>query len=223
MNNLLIFDGDGVLYDTEPVVCRVQADVVTAVGYPITPEDAYAHIGKTGAQFYRAMEERFETTLPADMNERFVERYSAILSQGLAPIPGVRELIARLTTPYCLATNSTRARLDVTLAATGLGPLFAGRFFCLDDVARGKPAPDLFLLAAKALGTESTNCLIIDDNVHGITAGIAAGMRVIGFVGASHNDGDQAAKLTAAGAETVCADMNAFADILGRAGFLKRS
>lgn len=223
MRNLLIFDGDGVLYDTEPVVCRVQADVVTAVGYPITPEDARPHIGKTGAQFYRAMEERFETTLPADMNERFVERYSAILSQGLAPIPGVRELIARLSVPYCLATNSTRARLDVTLAATGLGPLFAGRFFCLDDVARGKPAPDLFALAAKTLGADPAGCLVIDDNVHGITAGIAAGMRVIGFVGASHNGADQAAKLTAAGAEAVCTDMAAFADLLGRAGFLKRS
>lgn len=223
MNKLLVFDGDGVLYDTEPVVCRVQADVVTAAGFPITPKDAYAHIGKTGAQFYRAMEERFETTLPTDMNERFVERYSAILSQGLAPIPGVRELISRLSVPYCLATNSTRARLDVTLAATDLAETFAGRFFCIDDVARGKPAPDLFLLAAKTLGADPAGCLIIDDNVHGITAGIAAGMRVIGFVGASHNGPDQEAKLISAGAEAVCADMMAFADLLGRAGFLKRS
>lgn len=215
---LIVFDGDGVLYDTEPVVCRVQADVITALGFPITEADARAHIGRTGAEFYAAMAERFHTTLPNDMNARFVARYEEILADGLDPIPGVRDLIVRLLVPYCLATNSTRSRLDVTLKATGLAETFAGRAFCLDDVTRGKPAPDLFLHAAKTMGAAPADCLVIDDNVHGIAAGIVAGMRTVGFIGASHNGPDQEAKLIAAGAETVCRDLAGFADLLAREG-----
>lgn len=214
MIGLLIFDGDGVLYDTEPVVCRVQADVITALGFPITEADARAHIGRTGAEFYAAMAERFQTTLPDDMNARFVERYGEIMAEGLEPIPGVRALIERLKVPYCLVTNSTRARLDVTLRATGLAETFAGRIFCLDDVARGKPAPDMFLMAADTAGVPPADCLAIDDNIHGITAAKAAGMNAVGFVGASHNGPDQEAKLIAAGAKIVFRDIAEFTEFL---------
>ena len=219
---LVIFDGDGVLYDTEPVVGRVQADVITALGFPITEEDTRTHTGKTGAEFYAAMAERFKTTLPDDMNARFVKRYAEILAEGLAPIPGVRALIERLSVPFCLATNSTKGRLDVTLAATGLADLFTGRAFCLDDVAHGKPAPDLFLLAAKTMGVAPAECLAIDDNIPGIEAARAAGMRAVGFTGASHNAPGQAETLIAAGAETVCADIGAFETLLARRGWLRR-
>ena len=221
MSALLVFDGDGVLYDTEPVVCRVQADVVTALGYPITEADARSHIGKTGAEFYAAMAERFGMTIPADINQRFVERYSEILAQGLEPMPGVRELIARLTVPYCLVTNATLLRLGVTLAATGLAETFEGRIICLDDVTRGKPAPDMFLLAAKKMRTAPADSLAIDDNVHGIAAALSAGMHAIGYVGASHNTPDQAERLIAAGAEAVCNDIGAFAALLETRGWLR--
>jgi HAD superfamily hydrolase (TIGR01509 family) len=218
---LLIFDGDGVLYDTEPVVCRVQADVVTALGHPITEADARSHIGKTGAEFYAAMAERFGMIIPSDINQRFVKRYSEILARGLEPMPGVRDLIARLTVPYCLVTNSTRLRLDVTLAATGLAETFKGRVFCLDDVQRGKPAPDMFLLAARTMGATPAESLCIDDNVHGIAAARSAGMRAVGFVGASHNVPGQAETLIAAGAEQVFNDIEAFAALLAARGWLR--
>jgi HAD superfamily hydrolase (TIGR01509 family) len=221
MTHLIIFDGDGVLYDTEPVVSRVQADVITALGFAITEADARSHIGKTGAEFYRAMEERFATTLPSDMNQRFVKRYGEVLTEGLAPIPGVRALIERLTVPYCLATNSTRLRLEVTLAATGLKDLFEGRAFALDDVTRGKPAPDLLLHAAKTMGAAPAECLAIDDNITGIMAGRAAGMRVIGFTGATHNAPDQAARLRTAGAEIVCRDMEEIRVLLARENWIR--
>jgi HAD superfamily hydrolase (TIGR01509 family) len=220
-NDLVIFDGDGVLYDTEPVVCRVQADVITALGFPITEADARSHIGKTGAEFYAAMAERFKTTLPNDMNARFVERYTEILAEGLALIPGVSELIGRLDVPYCLVTNSTRLRLDVTLAAAGLSDTFKGRAFCLDDVKRGKPSPDMFLLAIDAMEVAPADCLAIDDNVHGIQAARAAGIRAVGFIGASHNPPGQAERLIAAGAEHVCRDMDTFADLLAQRGWLR--
>ena len=220
MSGLVVFDGDGVLYDTEPVISRVQAEIVSALGYPITQAETHAYVGKTGAEFYRAMGERFGTKLPDDMNARFVKRYGEILADGLEPIAGVRDLIGRLKVPFCLATNSTRARLVVTLAASGLAEIFAGRAFCLDDVARGKPAPDLFLHAAETMGAAPADCLVIDDNVAGITGGIAAGMRAIGFVGASHNSAGQAERLLAAGAETVCPDMAAFAQLLARSAWL---
>jgi HAD superfamily hydrolase (TIGR01509 family) len=220
VTELVIFDGDGVLYDTEPVVGRVQADVITALGFPITEADTRSHTGRTGAEFYAAMAERFRTTLPDDMNARFVKRYAEILAEGLAPIPGVRDLIGRLAVPFCLATNSTRARLDVTLTATGLAEIFKGRVFCLDDVEHGKPAPDLFLLAARTMGAAPAACLAIDDNVPGIEAARAAGMRAVGFTGASHNAPGQAERLIAAGAEHVCRNISEFADILAAGGAL---
>jgi len=221
VTGLLIFDGDGVLYDTEPVVCRVQADVITALGHPITEADARSHIGRTGAEFYAAMAERFAMTIPEDINHRFVTRYREVLADGLAPIPGVRDLIERLCVPYCLVTNSTRLRLDVTLAATGLVDLFKDRLFCLDDVKRGKPAPDMFLLAAKTMKADAADCLAIDDNIHGIAAAREAGMRAIGFVGASHNAPGQAEKLIEAGAERVCNSMLEFAGLLAKDGLAK--
>lgn len=221
MTQLIIFDGDGVLYDTEPVVCRVQADIITALGHPITEADARSHIGRTGAEFYAAMAERFAMTIPEDINQRFVKRYREVLADGLAPIPGVRALIERLAIPYCLVTNSTRLRLDVTLAATGLAELFTGRTFCLDDVARGKPAPDMFLLATQTLGASPNDCLAIDDNIHGITAAKEAGIRAVGFIGASHNAPGQAERLIAAGAEIVCEDMDDFATLLAQRGWLR--
>ena len=221
MTSLLIFDGDGVLYDTEPVVCRVQADVITALGHPITEADARSHIGKTGAEFYAAMAERFGLTIPGDINQRFVDRYSKVLAEGLEPIPGVRDLIARLTVPFCLVTNSTRLRLDVTLAATGLTDTFKDRVFCLDDVKRGKPAPDMFLLAAKTMNAAPADCLAIDDNIHGIAAARDAGMRAIGFIGASHNAPGQADKLIAAGAERVCESIIEFSELLGAERLLR--
>jgi HAD superfamily hydrolase (TIGR01509 family) len=221
VTGLVIFDGDGVLYDTEPVVGRVQADVITALGFPITEADTRTHIGRTGAEFYAAMAERFKTTLPGDMNARFVKRYAEVLAEGLAPIPGVRDVIERLTVPFCLATNSTRARLDVTLSAAGFADLFKGRAFCLDDVRHGKPAPDLFLLAAKMMDAAPAECLAIDDNVPGIEAARAAGMRAIGFTGASHNAPGQAERLIAAGAERVCNSMIEFAGLLTKEGAAK--
>jgi len=217
---LIIFDGDGVLYDTEPIVCRVQAEVMNALGYAITEADARQHIGKTGAEFYRAMEGRFAATLPGDMNERFVKRYREVLGQGLAPMPGAVKLLGRLAVPFCVATNSTRLRLGVTLEATGLTGLFRGRAFSVSEVARGKPAPDLFFHAADVMGSAPADCLVIDDNVHGIAAGIAAGMRVIGFVGGSHVASDQTARLKDAGAEAVAADMDALSHFLSNQGCL---
>lgn len=221
MTALIIFDGDGVLYDTEPVVGRVQADVITALGFPITEADTRSHTGRTGAEFYAAMAERFGLTIPGDINQRFVKRYAEVLAEGLEPIPGVRDLIGRLNVPFCLATNSTRARLDVTLGTSGLADLFKGRTFCLDDVRHGKPAPDMFLLAAKTMGAAPANCLAIDDNVPGIVAACAAGMRAVGFTGASHNAPGQAERLIAAGAKIVCKDMAEFTALLAREGIAK--
>ncbi len=221
MTQLVIFDGDGVLYDTEPVVGRVQADVITALGFPITLADTQSHTGKTGAEFYAAMAERFGMTIPDDINQRFVTRYAEVLADGLAPIRGVRDLIDRLNVPFCLATNSTRGRLDVTLAATGLADIFKDRAFCLDDVARGKPAPDMFLLAAKTMRAAPGDCLCIDDNIPGIQAARAAGMRAIGFTGNSHTAPGQAERLIAAGAESVCADMSTFETLLAQRGWLR--
>jgi len=182
--------------------------VMNALGVPVTEADARSQTGRTGAEFYRAMEQKFGVTLPTDMNQRFVKRYGEVLAEGFEPMPGVLDLLRALKVPYCVATNSTRLRLDVTLAAAGLAELFAGRTFCLDDVTRGKPAPDLFLHAARTLGVAPPDAVVVEDSLHGIAAAKAAGMRALGFTGGSHCPPELADKLAAAGAEAVVKNMS---------------
>jgi HAD superfamily hydrolase (TIGR01509 family) len=148
------------------------------------------------------------------MNLRFVKRYREVLAEGFSAMPGVLDILDGLTVPYCVATNSTRLRLEVTLEAAGLAERFAGRAFCLDDVTRGKPAPDLFLHAAKSLGAAPSDAVVVEDSLHGVAAAKAAGMRVFGFTGGSHCPPELADRLAEAGAERVLSSMQALKPLL---------
>jgi HAD superfamily hydrolase (TIGR01509 family) len=147
--------------------------------------------------------------IPADVGEEAGRWLLARFRRELKPVAGVREAIEALPWPRCVASSSMRERLTLSLQVTGLAPLFGERVFCGDQVQQGKPAPDLFLLAAGALGVAPADCIVIEDSPLGIRAACAAGMSSIGFAGASHATATLAEQLKQAGADIVIRAMAA--------------
>ena len=204
---LLIFDCDGVLVDSEPIANEILAETLTALGRPMTAaESMRTQIGKALADILRETSDIVGRVVPdnvgAEMNERLFLRFR----QELKPIEGVADALAALPQRRCLASSSRPERIDLALAVTGLGGFFERRFSAV-RVARGKPAPDLFLLAASEMGAEPTSAVVIEDSVSGVVGARAAGMRVIGFVGGGHAGPDLARRLEEAGADRVIAHM----------------
>jgi HAD superfamily hydrolase (TIGR01509 family) len=139
----------------------------------------------------------------------------------MAAMPGVIDVIDALAGPACVASNSSHDYLHMVLSLSGLASKFPERIFSSYDVERPKPFPDLFEHAARRLAATAEQCVVIEDSVHGVSAGVAAGMRVIGFCGGGHCRDGHDDKLIAAGATTICASMNDVAHHLGTLGFLK--
>ena len=222
MNRLVIFDCDGVLIDSEPIACAIMAEVFTENGFPLTTQDIEAFIGQDGATTYAEIERRFGKKLPADIRERNRAVYRARLTTEPMPaIAGVADLIDSLAAPACVASNSSHEYLAMVLASAHLIEKFPQRVFSSYDVARPKPHPDLFEHAARTLGIATHDCVVIEDSVHGVNAGLAAGMNVIGFCGGGHCKDDHADRLFAAGVRTVCASMAEVASHLAGQGYLK--
>ncbi len=207
--DLIIFDLDGVLVDSEGLSCGCLQALLAEEGIPLALPEIYARFLGRGfhavAEHYQAVR---ATPPPADFRLRFDTAVAAAFAESLQPMPGVRALIEALPMPFCLASSSGLQRIAMSLSLTGLKPLFDGRIFAGEMVPRGKPAPDLFLHAAEAMGVTPGRCLVIEDSGPGITAGNAAGMTVWGFVGGIHlADADATLRLTASGAARVFAKM----------------
>lgn len=185
--DLVIFDCDGVLVDSEMLSAGVLMGMMAEVGLPITPEIFRADfLGRSfGAAAARA-EQRFGRPLPDGFQSRYRERLLAKMADELKPMPGVVDLLVRLRTSYCLATSSSPERLKLSLSVTGLAPFFEGRSFTASEVERGKPAPDLFLHAARLMGVEPARCIVIEDSEMGVRAALAAGMAAWHFTGGAH-------------------------------------
>jgi HAD superfamily hydrolase (TIGR01509 family) len=185
--DLVLFDCDGVLVDTERLTVAVEARVLTDIGWPHTVEEVVARwMGRAAATQLAAIAER----LGADAADQFDEVVTAelheVFDRDLTAVEGVPELLDRLEgngTPTCVASSGTHERIRRTLGITGLLARFDGRIFSATDVARGKPAPDLFLHAARTLGADPVRCAVVEDSVYGVLAGVAAGMTVHGFAG----------------------------------------
>ena len=203
---LVIFDCDGVLADSEIVAARVEADLLTKAGYEITPEAlAQTYAGLTFKDILLRIEQEAQTLFQAsllDEAERLVDRR---LAREVRATEGAREAVARVKGKRCICSNSSPARLEATLDRIGLSPFFAGAVFSAAALPSGrpKPAPDIFLHAAREMAASPARTFVIEDSVHGVTGARAAGMRVIGFTGASHSHPGLADLLTEAGAETV--------------------
>ena len=196
---LVIFDCDGVIVDSEPVSNRIIAEDLTAQGWPMRTEDATRlFLGVTLPDMMPTIQGRLGRKLPADWQADLTSRIVAALAAEAAPIPGAVETLHALTAmgvPWRVASNSSHAEMRAKFARLGIGALVDGRVHSHTDVARGKPAPDLFLAAATAAGVTAPECLVIEDSVPGVRAAMAARMDCLGF--APRSDG---ASLRAAGA-----------------------
>ncbi len=204
---LLIFDCDGVLVDSEPIANEILAETLTALGRPMTAaESMRTQIGKSLADILRETREITGRDVPDDVGARMNERLFARFRADLRAMTGLADALALLPQPRCVASSSLPERIALALEVAELDPFFDRRFSA-SEVARGKPAPDLFLHAARAMGYAPGDCVVIEDSVAGAQGARAADMRCIGFVGGGHADETLAPRLRDAGAKTVIAHM----------------
>jgi HAD superfamily hydrolase (TIGR01509 family) len=201
---LLIFDCDGVLVDSEWLSHRVLQQMLAELGVTRSFDATVERfIGSSLPVCMARVGELLGGTPPVDFVERFGQRTRAAFEAGLQPVAGVEALLEALRTPYCVASNGNRAKVEFTLGHTGLLPRFAGRIFSADDVLHPKPAPDLFLHAARRMGVAPRHTIVIEDTPTGIAAAKAAGMRAIGFAAMTPGP-----RLAAAGADALAESMN---------------
>jgi HAD superfamily hydrolase (TIGR01509 family) len=210
---LVIFDNDGVLVDSEPISNRLLAAYLTELGHPTTYEDSIRdYMGSAMHRIHDLVLERTGQRLPDDFDDIFHARVFAAFERELKPVPGVMDVLEKLTAdgvPYCVASSGSHERIRVGHRTTGLDRWFDdGRIFSSQDVGRGKPAPDLFLYAAEQLGVDPETCVVVEDSPLGVQAAVAAGMDVYGFTAMT-----PAAKL--AGATRLFSTMGELADLVG--------
>jgi HAD superfamily hydrolase (TIGR01509 family) len=204
--DLVIFDFDGVLVDSEIVAARVDAELLTAAGYEITGEElSELYAGLTFKDILLRIEEVAAIPFQVSLIDHEEDLVDQRLKAEVRMIEGAREAVASVTTERCICSNSRTERIGFMLEKTGLGPFFSGRVFSSLETPSGKPkpAPDVFVHAATTLGANPANTFVIEDSVHGIAGAKSAGMRVIGFTGGAHSYPGHADVLTEAGAETV--------------------
>jgi HAD superfamily hydrolase (TIGR01509 family) len=218
--NCIIFDCDGVLVDSEPLACRVDAEILTALGVPVAAEQIMREfVGMSLRDMTARIEAERGCRLPSDLSEQIDSALFARFETDLKPIPGVREAILALPHRRCVASSSAPERIALSLRVTGLSDLF-GAVFSASQVRRGKPAPDLFLHAAAAMQVSPAACIVIEDSVFGVEAAREAGMKIVGFTGGGHCGPAHASMLSAAGAHAIVARM---ADLPGTVQTLARS
>jgi HAD superfamily hydrolase (TIGR01509 family) len=182
--DLVIFDNDGVLVDSEGHANQILSELLneTGVGLGMTREECMAEfMGRSMTTIRQLVEARLGRAWPGDLEDRYHARLFEVFATRLTAVPGVERALQRITIPTCVASSGTHERIRRALTATGLLPRFEGRIFSAQDVARGKPAPDLFLHAARSLGAAPTRCAVIEDSPLGVEAANAAGMVAFGF------------------------------------------
>ncbi|NIM26952.1 MAG: HAD-IA family hydrolase [Gammaproteobacteria bacterium] len=207
---LIIFDCDGVLVDSEPISNRIMAEVLAERGLPIGIEDCYEHfMGRTMDDCLHILRSSFGHAADQDFVESVRRRTLEALREEVRPIPGIVAALERIAVPVCVASSGQLVKMRTTLERAGLLARFEGRLFSAAAVARGKPHPDVFLHAAETLGADPAACAVVEDTPVGVEAGIAAGMTVYGYAALS-----DPARLTAAGAR-VFADMRRLPELLG--------
>lgn len=205
MPPLTIFDCDGGLVDSEAIVVKVECELLVAAGFDVTEEEIIEHyVGLSFTDVARSLEETHGREVPpgllGEVERLGVERYG----EELQAVDGMGGLLADLPTPRCVASGSRLSAIELSLTLTDLADYFEPEhLFSSEMVPRGKPAPDLFLYAAEAMGSHPSECLVVEDSPHGVKAAVAAGMAVVGFVGGRHARPSLTDRLHAAGASVV--------------------
>jgi HAD superfamily hydrolase (TIGR01509 family) len=181
----ILFDCDGVLVDSERITNSVWARLLTEIGLPMTTEQSLAiFMGNSMPRCVAIVEERLGRPAPGDLLPRFYEESAVALARDITPVAGIVPLLDWLEArgvPYAVASNGEHAKMRVTLGATGLWERFEGRRFSATEVPRPKPAPDLFLHAARTMGFPPERTIVVEDSALGVEGATAAGMAVIGY------------------------------------------
>jgi len=199
---LVIFDCDGVLVDSEPIAARLTAEAVSELGWHMSADVAKAEfLGDTFTNIIRRVEERLGHSVPPEWPEQSQAKLLAALERELTPVPGARSAIEKLlavNAQVAVGSQGSHEKMQLTLGVTGLLPFFEGRIFSASQVARPKPAPDLFLLAAHTLGFSPSQTVVVEDSTSGVKAALAAGMRILGYTASVGRDA-----IVSAGAEPI--------------------
>lgn len=195
---LVIFDCDGVLVDSEPISISVLTEMIGEAGTRLGEAEAYKRfLGKSVGAVVEGLRKENGISFSHEHLDEMRRRLYRRFEEELKPVPGVAKAVQSLGCLSCVASSSQPERIRLSLSVTGLLPLFAPRIYSSSMVARGKPAPDLFLHAARVMGVEPARCLVIEDSGAGIVAAKAAGMRVAAFAGGSHAGPAELAALAA--------------------------
>jgi HAD superfamily hydrolase (TIGR01509 family) len=214
---LIIFDCDGVLVDSEVISCRAHAETLTRHGYPITADQVLDRfLGVSDREARMTIEAELGRSLPEDFETLMKQAALQYYAEDLQAIPFVSDAIAAIRLPMCVASSGTPEKIRHGLTCAGLYDQLAPHIFSATQVARGKPAPDLFLFAAEQMATAPERCLVIEDSVPGVTGARAAGMRVLGYHGGSHCRPGYADKLLAAGVVAAFDDMRKLPALIER-------
>ncbi|GGP84284.1 HAD family hydrolase [Streptosporangium pseudovulgare] len=181
---LVIFDCDGVLVDSEPIAVRVHSGVLSELGWPLSEAEVTERfVGRSTKSINELIEARLGPALTAEAERRFLRLHQEAVDAGLTAVDGIVEALDAITLPTCVASSGSHDKMRHTLGHTGLHRRFEGRIFSATQVAHGKPAPDLFLYAAREMGVEPARCVVVEDSRYGVQAARAAGMRAFGYAG----------------------------------------
>lgn len=207
---MIIFDCNGVLVDSEPIATAVAAEAFQRIGIDMSADMIARYFtGRRPSDMFAAVEKAAGVTLPPGFASQVATTTLVRLSEDVRAMPHIGHALSWLRGPKCVASSSNLDRVRISLQATGLDRFFGQNLFSASDISAGKPAPDLFLHAARRMNVEPGDCIVVEDSAAGVTAAVAAGMAAIGFVGGSHADENLHGKLRDAGAVSVIADMRA--------------
>jgi len=214
--DLVIYDCDGVLVDSEVISCRAHAATLTRHGYPITADQVLDRfLGVSDLEARMIVEAELGRKLPDDFTAQVKQATLQCYADDLQPVPYAAEAVAAIDLPKCVASSGTPEKIRHGLTCAGLYDILAPNIFSAVQVKNGKPAPDLFLFAAEQMKVPPARCVVIEDSVPGVTGARAAGMTVLGFHGGSHCRPGYADTLRAAGAAATFDDMRQLAGLIG--------
>jgi HAD superfamily hydrolase (TIGR01509 family) len=186
---LVIFDCDGVLVDSEPIVNRVFVEMWAEIGFELDYERSLREFsGGSMSIRLEKTQSRLRWSAPPDFVGTFDRRLREVMRRELRPVPGVMEALAALRIPWCVASNGSHEDMQTRLGLAGLRPRFEPRLFSASEVGRGKPHPDVYLHAAHCMAVEPSRCAVVEDSVAGVQAGVQAGMAVYGYAPLTPSD-----------------------------------
>lgn len=215
--DLVIFDCDGVLVDSEVISCRAHAQVLSRHGYPITADEVFERfLGRSTQQANLEIEAELGRKLPGRYHAELQDELFRAFAADLEPTPHIHDALDQISCARCVASSGSHRRMRASLGRGSLYDRFAPNIFSASQVTKGKPAPDLFLLAAQAMKVSPQHCLVVEDSVAGIEAARAAGMTAFGFFGGSHCRAAHAEALLQAGAGLTFDDMRQLPELIGQ-------